>query len=217
VTAVDLIVFDMEGTLTTDPTVWEIMHRKLGTWDSHGLPYWERFKAGAFPYDDFARLDVAAWAGAPQATLDAAVGEVPLTKGCRDLFAAVRARGIRTAIVTNGLERLATRLATEFAIDRVAANREIVSEDGALTGEVDILVPYEGKGEALRRIASELDVPPARVMAVGDGVADAAMFALAGVAVAVGPENAYVAGAAHHVFHEPDLLHIVPLLDMEQP
>ncbi len=41
-----LVAFDMEGTLTCDPTVWELMHRRLGTWESHGLPYWERDAAG---------------------------------------------------------------------------------------------------------------------------------------------------------------------------
>jgi phosphoserine phosphatase len=212
VASVDLIVFDMEGTLTTDPTVWEIMHQKNGTWESHGAPYWEQFKAGAFPYDEFARLDVAAWAGAPLAMLEEAVGEVPLMPGCAELFDVIKAHGIRTAIVSNGLERLALRLAKKFSIDRVEANREVIA-DGLLTGGVDIRVPYEEKGEALTRIANDLNIPLSRVMAVGDGVADAAMFKLTAIGVAVGPENDHVAGAADHVIHEPDLLHIIPLLD----
>ena len=49
---IKLVAFDMEGCLTDDPTVWEIMHRKLNTWESHGDPYWRRYRAGEFGYDE---------------------------------------------------------------------------------------------------------------------------------------------------------------------
>ena len=83
---IELVVFDMEGTLTASPTVWELMHLKVGTWESHGLPYWERYKAGALGYDEFARLDTATWKGAPVDLLDRAVEEVPLMDGCGELL-----------------------------------------------------------------------------------------------------------------------------------
>ncbi len=44
---ISLVVFDMEGALTRDPTLWELMHVKNGSWESHGQPYWDEFKAGA--------------------------------------------------------------------------------------------------------------------------------------------------------------------------
>jgi len=210
-----LMVFDMEGTLTADPTVWEIMHVKNGTWESHGLPYWEEYKAGGIGYDEFARKDVAAWQGAPLEMLDASVREAPLMPGCAELLGFCRDRGILTAIVSNGLERLALRLQREFDMARVAANRERVA-DGALTGGLDILVPYAGKGEVLGGIAREFGISLEETVAVGDGRADIGMFRLAGVSVAFRPERPEVARAARHVVTEPDLRRVIPLLNGRQ-
>ena len=54
--AIKLVAFDMDGCLAADPTVWELVHRRLGTWDSHGRPYWQRFLAGGLDYDEFEDL-----------------------------------------------------------------------------------------------------------------------------------------------------------------
>ena len=207
-----LVVLDMEGTLTTNPTVWELMHLKIGTWASHGLPYWEEFKSGGMNYEEFARKDVATWRGASEHLLAEAVEEVPLMDGCAELLRFFDARGIPSVIVSNGLERLGLRLARDLPVTRVAANRELV-EDGRLTGELDVLVPFCEKGSTLLRIASEMNVQPGEIMAVGDGVADVAMFRSAGRSVAFMPENSEVAGAADHVVREPDLRELMPLFE----
>lgn len=209
--AIQLVVFDMEGTLTTDPTVWEIMHLKNGTWKSHGLPYWESFRAGGLHYDKFARKDVAAWKGAPVSMLEDAVTEVPLTAGCEALLAGLRDRGIRSAIVSNGLERLGLRLAKELGIHRVAANREVVADD-VLTGELEIGVPFDEKGKALLDLLGEMAVHPAEVMVVGDGIADVQMFQHAGRSVAFMAESAEVAAAADYIISEPDLRRVLEVL-----
>lgn len=209
---IELVVFDMEGTLTCNPTVWELMHVRVGTWESHGLRYWERYKAGELEYDEFARLDVSTWKNAPTHWLDRAVEEVPLMAGCHELMGFLNRRGIRTAIVSNGLERLALRLAREFDMTRVLANREVIDRDG-LTGELDLRVPFAGKGEALSRIASDLGVPERQVMAVGDGPADIEMFRRAGLGVAFAPSHPSVALAAQHHIAEPDLRRVMTLLE----
>jgi len=209
---IQLVVFDMEGTLTTDPTVWEIMHLKNGTWESHGLPYWEDYKAGGMRYDEFARKDVAAWRGTTAASLDEAVAEAPLMPGCAELLGFLRRRGIATAIVSNGLERLGLRLAREFGVGRVLANRAIV-DDGHLTGGLELLVPFAGKGDALLRIASEAGIARERILAVGDGAADVAMFRQAGQSVAIAPDDQAVADAADYVLEAPDLTPLIPLIE----
>jgi phosphoserine phosphatase len=207
-----LVVFDMEGTLTADPTVWELMHLKVGTWESHGVPYWEQFKAGEIDYDEFARLDVGCWKGAPLEWLDAAVGGVPLMPGCEELLAFLVARGIHVAIISNGLERLGMRLGAQFGFANVVANREVV-RDGRLTGELEIVVPFDGKGAALERIAERLGISLKAVMAVGDGPADVEMFRRAGAGVAFASTHAEVAEAAGHVVTERDLRALLPLFN----
>ena len=201
---IKLAVFDMEGCLTDDPTVWEIMHRKRGTWESHGLRYWEQYRAGELDYDTFARMDVEAWGRAPVELLDAAAREVPLMAGCTELLAGLRAGGVRVAIVSNGLMDVAERFRREFGVTHVLANR-IVTEDGRLTGAISIDVPYEGKGAAVRALAGELGLRRGEIAAVGDSRSDIAMFREAGLAVAFRPGEEAVSAAATHTVREKDL------------
>lgn len=209
--ALRLVVFDMEGTLTAAPTVWELMHREIGTWESHGLKYWQQYCAGEIAYDAFARMDVAVWRGAPVAALDRAVKGVPLMEGCAQLLNALHSHGVRTAIVSNGLLRMADRLVSEQGVSTAMANRAHV-RDGALTGELDILVPYEAKGHVTRRLMDAFGVGPTDTAAVGDSRADAAMFAEVGLGVAFCPSDPLAAPEADHVVATPDLCELLPLL-----
>jgi len=199
-----LVAFDMEGCLTDEPTVWEIMHRKLGTWESHGLPYWSRYRAGEFGYDEFARMDVAAWSGAPAALLDEAACEVPLMPGCAELLGALRQAGVRVAVITNGLDCVAGRFRQLFGAKYLCANR-IRVRDGRLTGEIEIRVSYGGKGRMLAGLMRALSLRRFQVAAVGDSPADIEMFRAAAIGVAFRPTDPAVAQAATHVVEEKDL------------
>jgi len=206
-----LVALDMEGTLTADPTVWEVMHRKLGTWESHGLVYWERYRAGEIPYDDFARMDVRVWRDAPVALLEEAAAEVPLMPGCVGVLRALHERGVMTAIISNGLLRMAERLVRECGVGRALANRA-GSKDGALTGELDVRVPYEAKGEALLQLMDEVGAAPDQTAAVGDSRSDAAMFRVAGLGIAFRPSDVHVTADAHHVVEANDLSEVGSIL-----
>jgi len=208
---IDLVAFDMEGCLTADPTVWEIMHRKLGTWESHGLVYWNRYQAGGIEYDDFARMDVAVWKGSPLSLLLEAVEEVPLMTGCEELFGALSEAGISVAVITNGLACVAERFARMFKVEHIFANR-VVSDGDRLTGEVDIRVPYHGKGEVLSALAAQLGIEQRKIAAVGDSTSDIAMFESARVGVAFRPSHPRVAEAATHVVPDGDLRAVLPMI-----
>ncbi len=199
-----IAAFDMEGCLTCDPTVWEIMHRKNNSWRSCGEPYWERYRAGELGYDEFARLDVAAWRGAPAAQLRSAAAEVRLMPGCRELLRKLNQEDIYTVVISNGLMCVARRLAAECGIKEVFANRAI-AEDGKLTGELQLDVPYDSKGEVLAKIMKKSGAAPKHVIAVGDSAADIPMFSLARVSIAICPENSEVGGGATHVVEEKNL------------
>jgi len=206
-----LVAFDMEGCLTDDPTVWEVMHRKLGTWESHGQPYWERYRAGEFGYDEFARMDVAVWKGAPARLLDAAAEEVSFMPGCRELLAALHSAGVTTAIITNGLMCVAQRFRDGLDVRHIYANH-LGEDGGALTGQINIEVPYDAKGDVLRNLAAQLGVTTAEIAAVGDSPSDVAMFRAARVGIAFRPSAQAVADAAGHVVVQKDLRLLARLL-----
>ncbi|MFP4028643.1 MAG: HAD family hydrolase [Candidatus Brocadiia bacterium] len=201
---VKLVVFDMEGCLTDAPTVWEIMHRKLGTWESHGQPYWDRYRAGEFGYDRFARMDVAVWTGASREMLHQSVAEVNYMPGCRELLNDLSQQDVKVAIITNGLLCVAKRLAQEFGIQDIHGN-SAVCENGTLTGEIDLAVPFGKKGEILQRLMEEMNLGPEQTAAIGDGPADIEMFRESGTSIAFCPSAPEVAGAAMHVVNRKDL------------
>lgn len=201
---IKLAAFDMEGCLTDDPTVWEIMHRKLGSWESHGQPYWDRYRAGEFEYDTFARMDVAVWRGAALDLLAAAAQEVPLMPGCAELINALSKAGVHVAVISNGLHCVADRFRDEFGVEHIHANR-VETHDGSLTGEIDIRVPYEHKGRVLRNLAAELGLARDEIAAVGDSPSDIEMFRQAAVSIAFRPSHPSVSAAATHTVDDKDL------------
>ncbi len=201
----------MEGVLTAEPTVWELMHRTCGTWESHGLPYWERYLGGGLAYDEFARMDVAVWAGASVDQLDAAAEAVPLMPGCSELLNALRDSGVYVVIISNGLARAAERFRCDFGVRRVFANSAVETE-GILTGGLDLRMPYEGKGEVLEALLAELDVSPDETAAIGDSRSDVAMFRHARISVAFGACSDAVATAATHVVRDGSLLPLTQLI-----
>ena len=207
---IKLAAFDMEGCLTDDPTVWEIMHGKVGTWQSHGVRYWERYRAGELDYDTFARLDVAAWRNAPCSLLESAAREVKLMPGCVELLGDLRRAGVTVAVVSNGILHVADRFRT-MGVEHVFANRVIV-RDGRLTGEIDICLPYHHKGQVLRRLAATLGVARAQIAAIGDSPQDIEMFEEARLSVAFCPRHPSVAHAASHVVQAKDLRTLTDIL-----
>ncbi len=207
---IKLVAFDMEGCLTADPTVWEVMHRKLGTWHSHGLPYWERYCAGRLGYDEFARMDVAVWRGAPAELLREAAAQVPLRPGCAGLLRALEEGGVEVAVISNGLLCVAERFSRDFGARHVQANRALAA-GGRLTGELEVLMPYAGKGRALAQLRARRGLSRAEVAAVGDSPSDVAMFREARLGIAFRPSHPCVAEGASHVVDGEDL---APLLDL---
>ena len=197
VARIKLIALDVENTLTCDPTIWELMHRKIGTWESHGEVYWRQYRAGEFGYDEFALKDVATWRDARAELLEACAHEVELMPGTAELMRQVHKRGIQIVLISNGLDLLAERVVAETVPAKPFANHA-VTQDGRLTGELDIRVPYHGKGRILREYAAALGIDGSEIAAVGDGRADIAMFECSAVSVAFRPSRAEVADAAIH-------------------
>jgi len=178
-----LVAFDIEGTLTVNPTIWEIMHQKLGTWESHGCPYWERFLRGEFDYDTFAKMDIAVWQGAPVELLLESAREVGYVSGCAEVIRELHERGIMVCAISCGLDVLSQRMSDELGIEHHFANRAL-HDNGTLSGELQLNVPFGEKGRVLEELLDRVRVPPEEVAAVGDHYIDIPMFELSGFSIA---------------------------------
>ncbi len=122
--------------------------------------------------------------GLPESVIEEIANELPIMDGAADMFAALRARGIKTAILSGGFNYFAERLKSIFKIDYVFAN-ELEVRAGALTGRaIEPIVDGEFKAQKLVALARELEISNQQVIAVGDGANDLPMLAKAGLGVA---------------------------------
>jgi phosphoserine phosphatase len=206
-----LAVFDLDGTLKEAFSPWRYLHQALGV-EEQAAVYRERFFRGEIDYLEWARLDAALWKGAPLAEVQAIFRSSPYRPGVRALFAVLGRHQVPKAIISTGLDVHARQVAADLGIWRTVSN-ELTVCNGLLTGGVVVHVTEHAKGEVMARLREEAGARPEQCLAVGDGPADLALFAQAGLAVAVCPRDNRVAQAADLVVEDGDLSRIIPLLE----
>jgi len=165
--------FDIDGTLHLGDTIWDIIHKKNGTWESHGRVYLERYLNKQISFEEFAYLDVAAWKGLPESAVFEAVDEFEVIPEAKFLLTELKRSGVAVYLVTNSLSHVAKRIVADFGLDGHISN-DLVVKEGLLTGKLIINIKYHDKGKFVRKM---LDDGKFRVsMAIGDGGNDIPML-----------------------------------------
>ncbi len=208
------VAFDMDGTLVDVASSWAAVHAHFGERNDEGL---RRFLAHEIDDEEFIRTDVRLWQRhRPDLHRDEIaeiLDRVPLFPGAAELFAGLRRRGVRTAIVSGGLDLLARRVASELRIDVALANGLRVRADGRLTGEGIVRVPVHGKEEVLAQLQRQLGFAREETAAVGNTAIDVGLFRRSRWGVAFLPEDETVRREAHRVVTEPNLARLLDVLD----
>jgi phosphoserine phosphatase len=206
-----LAVFDLDGTLKARVSPWRLLHEALGVW-STAAEYRQRYVQGAIDYYEWARLDASLWEGVELARAESLFAGSPYRPGVRALFQFLRESSVPTAIISTGLDVQASRVAQDLGVWRTVTNELLVS-CGRLTGKVRVHVTEDNKGSIMEALCNEMGVARAQCMAAGDGPADIALFARAGLSVAVCPQDQRVRAAATVVMETGDLATLVPLIE----
>jgi phosphoserine phosphatase len=167
---ISLVVFDLDGTLTTVDSLWRYLHEEFGTWNQGKIAA-QKYKRGEISYREWAETDARYWAGVPLSKLHAAINRIPYRRGAEAVFRALRSRNMRTAIVSAGLSLLADKAAEELGADLVLSN-ELITNDGALTGEIRVKVAVSDKARIVEEIATQLGIPLGEVALIGDRAFD---------------------------------------------
>ncbi|MGA5352612.1 HAD family hydrolase [Streptomyces thermodiastaticus] len=97
-----------------------------------------------------------------------------------------RRAGHEVVLVSGSLRPVVERVAEDVGADEVCCTRQLVSEDGVLTGEVDRPMIGRFKAEAVAAVLAGRGVPAARCYAYGDHDSDLQMLRSVGNAVVVG-------------------------------
>jgi phosphoserine phosphatase len=165
---------------------------------------------GDLPFDEALRRRVELIRGVPMSSIRAVADSLPLTEGAEETIATLRRMGATPAIVTGGFDFLAQRIAEHLQVDHVYANH-LVEEDGRVAGIAYPVVTPQGKAEHLKRLSTELSIPLARCVAVGDGANDIPMLCMAGLGVAFDAPPR-VREAARAVIEGKDMRALLPLV-----
>jgi phosphoserine phosphatase len=180
--AARLLVTDMDSTLITIECVDEIA-------DFIGIKpqvaaITEAAMRGDIDFETSLRRRITLLKGLDAAVLDRVYAErLRLNPGAERLVSQLRARGIRTALVSGGFTFFTERLRKKLGFDDTLAN-ELEIVDGRITGHVrGSIVGAAAKAGFLERLCQEMGVAARHAIAVGDGANDLPMLRSAGLSV----------------------------------
>jgi phosphoserine phosphatase len=208
---IKLVIFDLDNTLTTGPTIWELIHREQNTWQRHGLPLWEQFHEGDFGINAFINKDVACWAGMPINRIQSAIKKIKYIPKIKETIRALKKQNIKTALISSSVDLFADNVAAKFGIDHVFAN-VVEVKNKKLTGKVVLKVPGKGKGKVTRILRRSLKLKKAEVLAVGDSEFDFPMFDEVGISVTFNDARKTVQKKADHVIAKNGLLKLLEIM-----
>ncbi len=181
--AYKLALFDLDGTLTKEKSIWQYIHVRLNKWYGFAEKYQERFLAGDITYEQFCELDAQVWKGMRVEEVMKIVETVPFYPGGSELITYLKKKGLKLAVVSSGLSLLSDWVHKRHGFDYSVSN-DLLHEDGVLTGKVRIKVHYDQKAAWVGKILEQFGLKPEESIAIGDSLGDMDMLQMAGFSVA---------------------------------
>ncbi len=178
-----LVIFDLDGTLTQERSIWEYIHKQLGKWYGFAEEYQKKFLIGEISYERFCELDAEVWKGMGVEEVLEIVKTVPFYPGVDELIHYLKKRRLKLSMVSSGLSLLSDWVHQKYGFDYSVSN-DLLHEDGILTGKVRIQVYYDKKAEWVEKILKQFGMRPEEVIAIGDSKGDIDMFQRVGFSVA---------------------------------
>ncbi len=206
-----LVIFDLDGTLTQERSIWEYIHKELGKWYGFAEEYQNLFLANKISYEEFCERDAQVWKGMRVDELLKIVQTVPFHPGIDELINDLKKRGLKLALVSSGLSLLSNWVHQKYGFDYSVSN-DLLHENGILTGKVRIQVYYDKKAEWVEKILKQFGVKPEETIAIGDSKGDIDMFRLVGLSVAFNSSCQELDQIASVCIQSRNLADIIPRL-----
>jgi phosphoserine phosphatase len=206
-----LVVFDLDGTLTQERSIWEYIHKRLEKWYGSAEEYQKQFLAGRISYEEFCERDAQVWKGMKVGELLEIVKTVPFHPGTDDLIAYLKEKGLKLSVVSSGLSILSNWVHEKYGFDYSVSN-DLLHENGVLTGKVRIQVHFDQKAEWVKKILEKFKVKPEEVIAIGDSKGDLDMFQLVGFSIAFNSSCKDLDRIASACIPSQNLIDIIPFL-----
>jgi len=208
-----LAIFDLDGTLTQERSIWEYIHIQLGKWYGFAEAYQNQFLAGEISYDEFCERDAEVWKGMKVEEVLEIVKTVPFHPGAEELISYLKQRGMKLSIISSGLSALSDWVHQRYGFDYSVSN-DLLHENGVLTGKVKIQVHYDKKAEWVERIMKQFDIKPEEVIAMGDSRGDIDMFQMVGFSISFNSSCSDLDKISSVCIQSQNLADIIPKLPL---
>jgi phosphoserine phosphatase len=208
-----LVIFDLDGTLTQERSIWEYIHKQLGKWYGFAEEYQTQFLADKINYQRFCELDAEVWKGMRVEEVLEIVKNVPFHSGVDELINYLKQRGLKLTMVSSGLSLLSHWVHKKYGFDYSVSN-DLLHENGVLTGKVKIQVYYDKKAEWVEKIFKRFGVKPEEVIAIGDSRGDIDMFQMVGFSIAFNSSCRDLDEIATLCIESKNLADIIPKLPL---
>ncbi|MFW9844174.1 MAG: HAD family hydrolase, partial [Candidatus Thorarchaeota archaeon] len=173
---VKLVVFDVDGTLTQHNSVWWRLHELFGT-TKEGRLYYDQYFAGEIDYEQWADYDAALWTGKSVSEVMEIVAATQLVPGVRETITTLTQHGIKTAILSGGLDIMADNIAQRAGIEYVLTNK-LGIKNNVLTGTVENIIGWAEKAKYIHTILDHFGVTLEETAFVGDGRNDMSVLSI---------------------------------------
>jgi len=208
-----LVIFDLDGTLTQERSIWEYIHKQLGKWYGFAEEYQNLFLAGKISYEEFCERDALVWKGMRVEELLEIAQTVPFHPGVDELINFLKQKGLKLSMVSSGLSILTNWVHQKYGFDYSVSN-DLLHENGILTGKVKIQVYFDKKAEWVRKILNQFEGKPEEVIVVGDSRGDIDMFQMVGFSIAFNSSCKELDQIASACIQSQNLADIIPRLPL---
>lgn len=207
-----IVVFDMDGVLVQCSSSWRYIHEYFEVNNNASL---EKYLKKEIDDKEFVRRDVALWLAKKKplniCEIEKILSEVKIMTGAREVICNLKNNGIKSAIISGGIDILANRISKELKIDYTLANGLKVDKNNFLTGEGIIRVSILNKGVMLRNLLNKVGIDLKNSIVVGDSFIDVSMFEMCR-GIAFNPRDDSVKKNAFAVIESKDLRDILPFI-----
>lgn len=206
-----LVIFDVDSTLIEQEVI-ELLAECAGK-RSEVEAVTERAMSGELDFTASLKARVRHLEGLPETVIEETLAKCSITKGAKQLIAAIHLAGGKVGAVSGGFSQLLDPLAKELELDFHRANTLEVVE-GYLTGDVTgLIIDKPAKASALIEWAQALDLDLKYTVAIGDGANDLDMMAVAGLGIGFNAKPR-VRKAADIILDSADLSEAIGLLGL---
>ncbi|MGB6681171.1 MAG: HAD family phosphatase [Candidatus Bathyarchaeia archaeon] len=205
---VKLVIFDLDGTITRSPNIWQHLHSELGTW-KWAKNYAQKYQNGEISYEEWAKLDCSLWKGTKLERILQITSEIKYFDGATETIGQLKKAGIKVGIVSAGISFLAEKVGKDLNVDVVMSNDLKISND-VITGEIETNVSIDNKKSIIQDIAQSMFLTMSEVVVVGDHVFD--LPREAGLKIAFNPRHTEAENAADFIVKGEDLTEVFKII-----